>query len=103
MARTLALPLVVGRDGALGALEQDTPEELAQSVGLLLDTRPGERAAVPDYGLPQPLGTGLQPDEVVDVINQWEERAVDSRVEDLVAQVVQDATVHSLTPSQDGA
>lgn len=97
MALTLALPVSVGPNGALAALTQGAPEEIAQSVGLLLDTRPGERTAVPDYGLPDSLGTGLRPDQVVDVVTAWEERAIDSRVEGLLERIVQAATVHSKT------
>lgn len=103
MARTLALPLAVGPNGALASLTQGAPEEISQSVALLLDTRPGERAAVPDYGLPDSLGSGLNADQVVDVITAWEERATDPQVEDLLEKLTQDATVHSQTTGPAGS
>ncbi|SDC46482.1 hypothetical protein [Nocardioides lianchengensis] len=94
MARTLALPIAVGRDRGLTAHEQDSEAEIAQSVALLADTRPGERAALPDYGLPDPVGSGLDADLLVGVVTEWEERADPADVEVLVAAAVQAAAVH---------
>lgn len=76
-------------------LTQGSAVELGQSIGLLLDTRPGERLAVPGYGLPQPLGSGVDPDQLVDVVNQWEERAT-SVAPELLRQVIDQAVdVHA--------
>lgn len=94
MVRTLALPIAVGRDKGLTAHEQDSEAEIAQSVALLTDTRPGERAALPDYGLPDPIGSGLDTDLLVGVVTEWEERADPADVEVLVVAAVQDAAVH---------
>lgn len=74
-ARHLALPLRLAPDGHLVALDQDSPEEIAQSVALLVATRPGERRSVPGYGVPDPLGSGFDPDVADEAIEEWEDRA----------------------------
>ena len=75
MPQHLALPLRLASDGRFAALDQDTPEEVAQSVALLLATRPGERRSVPGFGMVDPLGAGLDPSAVADAIEEWEDRA----------------------------
>lgn len=75
MPRHLALPLVVADSGAFASLEQDTIEEIAGSVALLLATRPGERRSVPDYGAPDPRFAGVNTSDVADALSEWEERA----------------------------
>lgn len=94
MPRTLALPIALGRDGGLASHEQDSDAEVAQSVALLADTRPGERAALPTYGLPDPIGRGLDPDTLVTVVAEWEERADTTDVDLLVDLATQAANVH---------
>lgn len=76
-----ALPLIVSPAGSLVELEQDSPAEIAQSVAVLVATRPGERRAVPDYGLVDPLGAGADADDIADAISEWEERADPALVE----------------------
>lgn len=85
----------MARNGSLSVLTQGTAEELGQSIGLLLDTRPGERLAFPDYGLPQPLGAGADVDQIVDVVNTWEERATQVAPELLTQLVDQAVDVHA--------
>lgn len=88
-AQHLALPLRLTSDGRFAALDQGSPEEIAQSVALLAATRPGERRSVPGYGIPDPLGGGFDPDVLDDAIEEWEDRAdpayidvvLDTRVE----------------------
>jgi hypothetical protein len=70
----LAFPIRLGA-GGLATVEQDSDADIVQSVALLLDTRPGERRSVPEYGLPDPLFSGLTEDQVTAVISEWEERA----------------------------
>jgi hypothetical protein len=104
MPRTLALPIALGRDGGLAALEQDSAPEVAQSVALLVDTRPGERTALPSYGLPDPVGGRLDVDALVDVVAQWEERADTTEVELLAAELAaQAAAVHPAPTSTEEA
>ncbi|XBB66872.1 GPW/gp25 family protein [Nocardioides sp. WV_118_6] len=70
----LAFPLAVTRQG-LATVEQDSDADLVQSVALLLNTRPGERRSLPDYGLPDPVFGHLAHSDVVAVVGQWEPRA----------------------------
>lgn len=74
MPKHLAFPLRrAGR--SLATVVEDSDVDVVQSVSLLLDTRPGERRSVPDYGLPDPLFGRLDPAQVRDVVRTWEERA----------------------------
>lgn len=83
MATHLALPLAVTTSGALAALEQDSPLEVAQSVALLLDTRPGERLADPDYGALDMIAVGIDADTIAAAIDEHEPRADPSTIEQL--------------------
>lgn len=85
MATTFRLPLAVVPGGGFMAIEQGSDLEVAQSVGLLLATTPGERRTVPDYGLPNPIGSGVDVETLVDVASDWEDRADPTYVEDLAA------------------
>lgn len=71
----LAFPIRLAAGGGLATVEQDSQEDIRQSVELLLRTRPGERRCVPGYGLPDPVFGGLTEAEVLDVIEEWEDRA----------------------------
>lgn len=92
MARHLAFPIAVA-DGKLATLDQDSPAEVSQSVALLLSTEPGERQASPDYGYPSPLGRGVDPEEVADLIGEWEDRADPALVEVTMTAVAEQRTV----------
>lgn len=95
MARVLALPLTVTVGGAMSTITQDHPAEIAQSVALLLDTRPGERRTLPDYGLPDQLfAGGLDEALVAEVIAEWEPRADADIVDTVTGGVFATATVH---------
>lgn len=84
MARVLTLPLAVTAGGSMSTITQDHPAEIAQSVALLLDTRPGERRTLPDYGLPDQLfGRGFDEALVAEVVAEWEPRA-DAEIVDTV-------------------
>lgn len=50
-APTLLLPITV-QGGTTVTVPQGSRSELVQSVRLLMTTRPGERLAQPEYGLP---------------------------------------------------
>jgi len=54
----LSLPLRVAPNGRLSTVAQDSAADVAQSLGVLLATRPGERVAVPTYGTPDPQADG---------------------------------------------
>lgn len=75
MAQHIALPIAVTGSGRLAAVEQDSEADIAQSVALLIDTRPAERRAEPDYGVPDPLFGGIDEADIVEAINTYEDRA----------------------------
>lgn len=54
--RRLAWPVRRNADGTPATVEADSDTEIAQSLELLLATPRGDRAAVPDYGIPDPVG-----------------------------------------------
>lgn len=70
------LPLQV-RDGAMVTVESGSAADVAQSVALLVASRPGERRSVPEYGLDGSLFAlaGVREDQVRDVVEEWEPRA----------------------------
>lgn len=72
----LAVPFRLDRRGAARTVEQDTGEDIVSCVRVLLDTRPGERAMVPDYGLADPTFGYLEiNDDVVEAVQAFEPRA----------------------------
>ena len=101
--RSLRLPLTAGPQG-LATVEVDSDEDVAQSVALLLDTRPGERRSVPEYGLPDPLFIGVDLDVVAGVVEEWEPRADPLFIEQLVdgALDVVGVTVRAESPTAYG-
>lgn len=102
MPKHLAFPIRVAANGGLLALEQDSEQEIAQSVALLVSTEPGERRSVPDYGLPDPVFGGLDQDDISDVVADWEDRADPAVVEQLADDLVnQRFSVFPATPDVD--
>lgn len=101
MPQRLALPLRVANGGGLVTLVQDSPAEVAQSVALLLATRPGERRSVPDYGTDDPLFSGLSEEEVSAAIELWEDRADPATVHITTTGVDQHADVYPATSTDD--
>lgn len=75
MSEHLRLPLRLTPAGRLATVVEDTVEEIAQNVTVLLRTRPGERLATPTLGLPDPVFTGLDPAVALEVVREWEPRA----------------------------
>lgn len=99
MPAHLALPIGVAPNGALTNLPQDSPAEIAQSVALLISTRPGERRSVPDYGVEDPLGGGVDAVDLAETIAEWEERADPALVEATAQQAVEQyVVVHPADP-----
>lgn len=96
MTETLRLPLTIRPGGGLLTIDQDSDAEIAQSVALLLDTRPGERRSVPDYGVPDPVFGGVDVAAVVEAVSVWEDRADTAFVEQVLAGVVDQAQVYPL-------
>jgi phage baseplate assembly protein W len=65
-------------DGSrFGVVEQDTVEEIAAGVEVLVATPVGSRMDEPEYGIGDPtFTTGLDHAAVLDAISVWEPRAV---------------------------
>lgn len=80
----LAFPFRLERDGSAAVLEQDTLDEVAQSVQVLLMTHEGERLEVPEYGVAD-LVFAAEPDleGISAAVEEWEPRAA-SRVVDQI-------------------
>lgn len=87
MPAHLRFPIAVTAAGRLTTVEQDSDPDIVQAVALLLDTRPGERRSVPDYGLPDPVFGGVLPAHVAGLITAWEERADQTIVEQVATQI----------------
>lgn len=69
----LAVPFELDQRGHARTVDQESDEELLQSVRVLIETRPGERLIVPDYGVddlafvgPDDLGEEWLADAVAD-------------------------------------
>lgn len=94
MTVRLSLPLRLSGSRFV-TVGQDSPQALAESVGLLLDTRPGERRSIPEYGFPSPLFSqdGVDPEQARGVISQWEDAGQVEITAALVANGVQHVTV----------
>lgn len=96
MARVLSLPLTIATSGSIATITQDHPAEITQSVALLLDTQPGDRRTLPDYGLPDRLFGGLDTQLVAEVIAEWEPRADPDMIETVTGGADQAIAVHLL-------
>lgn len=72
----LALPFRVERNGKVAVLEQDTLDEIAQSVLVLLLTHRGQRLEVPDYGIQDLVfDSDIDYSAITAAIFEWEPRA----------------------------
>lgn len=70
-----ALPLRLGGDGRLAVLEQDSPDEIAQNVAVILATPAGSRAELPEFGSPRWDFDLPDPSDVIEAVREWEPRA----------------------------
>jgi hypothetical protein len=61
----------------LATVEQDSLEDVAQCVALVLSTTPGTRLELPEFGRPDPTFSegGADPTALEDAVNEWEPRA----------------------------
>lgn len=75
MTVSLQVPLTVAPGGGLAVLAQGSWAEVAQSVRLLLGTRPGQRGDVPDYGSPERVPLPVDTAAAEAAVQQWEPRA----------------------------
>lgn len=75
MIGKLALPLRVGPSGAFVVLDQDSPDDVAQSVRVLLTTVQGTRVEAPDYGVPEWAFADPDVSTAEAACREWEPRA----------------------------
>lgn len=75
MTDHLALPIRRTAQGRCATVPAGSVAAIAQSVAMLLDTRPGERLSIPAYGMDDPTWRGVDPTVTIDAIGQWEPRA----------------------------
>lgn len=91
-----AFPFRLGPGGRMAVVEQDSLDEIAQNVGILMLTRPGSRIEIPEFGtrtllFREPGGTDV--DLAASQALEWEPRAAialqenPDRMDDLVRRV----------------
>lgn len=70
-----AIPFDIGGDGSSQVLEQDSEDEIVQSVAMLVGTRPATRMMAPAYGIVDPTFAGFNSPSLQLAVAKWEERA----------------------------
>lgn len=70
-----AFPLRLGTGSDFAMVEQDSVDEIMQSVEVLLSTTRGSRVELPEYGIDDPSFTGVDLQDISDAIVDWEPRA----------------------------
>ena len=74
----LTFPFRVDTSGSVDVLDQDSDEEIAQCVRVLLSTTMGERIELPDFGVASPVFTTMSSHDDADMaaaVGKWEPRA----------------------------
>lgn len=90
----LAHPLRIASGGSFVAVEQDSEQQVNQTLQVLIGTRLGERPMADEYGLPDPVWLGLAPGDIntaleiygppavqVEAVNTWESDGMTELVE----------------------
>jgi phage baseplate assembly protein W len=78
MVPHFAHPFRVDTSGSVAVRDQDSDEEIAQCVQVLLSTTVGERLEVPTYGIPNPVFREQSPVDDANMaaaVRKWESRA----------------------------
>lgn len=81
MSVTLAHPFRIDANGAAVTLEQGSARHAAECCGHIISCEAGERALAPLWGLMDPTGTRINPDEVTATIGYAEPALAVARVE----------------------
>lgn len=71
MARILAYPFRVDAGGSAATVEQNSDVAEVEQVAVIILTRLGERALVPDFGITDPAFAGVNPSELVAAVARW--------------------------------
>lgn len=72
----LASSMTLAPDGTFGFWIQDTIDEVAQSVSMIVGTELGDRTVVPMFGVPPQPFQGPNKNQLAGAIAEWEPRAV---------------------------
>jgi hypothetical protein len=60
----------------VAAVEQDTPEEVTQCVYVIAHYHPGDRAELPEFGIPDQVFRPLTDVDLIrDAVERWEPRS----------------------------
>lgn len=70
-----SLPFRLGANGAFVVNEQDSVDELADCVAIVIATPVGSRLEAPDYGTARYEFGDPAPDAIVAAVAEWEPRA----------------------------
>ena len=81
MSVTLAHPFRIDSNGAAVTLEQGSMRHAAECCGHVVSCEAGERALAPLWGLVDPAGTRINPDEIRAVVGYAEPALAVARVE----------------------
>ena len=81
MSGTLAHPFRIDANGAAVTLEQGSARHAAEACGHIVSCEAGERALAPLWGLVDPTGTRINPDEIRAVVGYAEPALLVTRVE----------------------
>ena len=81
MTMTLAHPFRIDSNGAAVTLEQGSMRHAAECCGHIVSCEAGERALAPLWGLVDPTGTRINPDEIRAVVGYAEPALLVTRVE----------------------
>jgi hypothetical protein len=81
MTVTLAHPFRIDSNGAAVTIEQGSARHAAETCGHIVSCESGERPLAPLWGLLDPVGTRINPDEVRATIGYAEPALVVARVE----------------------
>jgi phage baseplate assembly protein W len=81
LAEHFSYPLRLTSTGSFATNDIDSPEDVADSLGLLAATRTGERLSVPGYGTAPSLTSGFLVDDFRSAVFEWEPRAEGLQVE----------------------
>ncbi len=81
MTTTLAHPFRIDANGAAVTLEQGSTRHAAECCGHIVSCEAGERPLAPLWGLMDPTGTRINPDEITATIGYAEPALAVARVE----------------------
>jgi len=75
VVRHLAFPIALSADGSLATVVQDTLDEVAGCVAVIVGTPVGACTTVPDLGVPDQTFAGPDPGAIIAAVSRYEPRA----------------------------